>query len=297
MDKKREEKALEKEKEMRKIEVVKQNPKKASKDNMIKLNEQMGNRPSSAEEKEKIRKNKDNVCARAHLLVKKYMPDDKFENECALHKERKTFVEYEVVDAINKKAKRGEVEVYEDIIDNLEFCNEMFDDSEFKGQYWKVLKVPPEFSDDGKAIYVQCWFPQQNWQIRADLMKVSQVAKAYVTWALVAYVAENLDAVKALDQSADKKLSARARAIGFDTVRRTLRLNRYRAELKESEGMSFTTGFLYSDAQTLEYAPEKLLQHNMVVPVHRLTFKQTMLNDCLTFAVNQFLRWAFFVAR
>ncbi len=112
-------------------------------------------------------------------------------------------------------------------------------------------------------------------------MKVSQVAKAYVTWALVAYVAENLADVKALDQSADKKLSARARAIGFDTVRRTLRLNRYRAELQESEGMSFTTGFLYSDAQTLEYAPEKLLQHNMVVPVHRLTFKQTMLNDCL----------------
>jgi hypothetical protein len=63
----------------------------------------MGHRPSSAEEKEKIRKNKDNVCARAHLLVKKYMPDGKFESECALHKERKTFVKYEVIDAFNKK--------------------------------------------------------------------------------------------------------------------------------------------------------------------------------------------------
>jgi hypothetical protein len=159
------------------------------------------------------------------------------------------------------------------------------------------LKVPPEFSADGKAIYVHCWLPEQNGQIRADLMEVSRVAKSYVIWALVAYVAENLADVKALDQSKTKVLSARARAIGFDFGPRTLRLNRFRAELQECEGMSFTTGFLYSDAQTLEYAPEKLLQHNMVVPAHRLTFKQTMLNDCLTFAVNQFLRWAFFVAR
>ena len=60
---------------------------------------------------------------------------------------------------------------------------------------------------------------------------------------------------------------------------------------------SYTEGFLYSDKQTLEYKPEKLLQHNKVVPAHRLSYKQTMMNDCLPFAVNQLVRHEFFCSR
>jgi hypothetical protein len=59
----------------------------------------------------------------------------------------------------------------------------------------------------------------------------------------------------------------------------------------------YTKGFLYTDAMILEYSPKKLLLPNTYIPVHPVTFTDTIWNDCLTLAVNMLLRHQFFIAR
>ena len=56
--------------------------------------------------------------------------------------------------------------------------------------------------------------------------------------------------------------------------------------MQQARSPSFTTGFLYSDYQIIEYRPEKLLIPNHFIPAQQVRFDETMLNDCLTLSVN-----------
>ena len=84
---------------------------------------------------------------------------------------------------------------------------------------------------------------------------------------------------------------------GYDPKRVTRSQTIKREEKKETAPATFTTGPLYTDYQVVEYAPEKLMLPNAFIAAQQVLYQETMLNDCLTFAVNQLLRHRFFVER
>ena len=141
------------------------------------------------------------------------------------------------------------------------------------------------------------WFPTPNTEIKIDFLKIHKFVNDYVRIALVAYIQLNIMEIEDIDKKTWNKWNAQAKISGFDPDSFTRKENQDKAAAKVNNPDSYTEGFLYSDKQTLEYKPDKLLQHNKVVPVHRLSHKQTMMNDCLPFAMNQLLRWEFFVSR
>ena len=84
---------------------------------------------------------------------------------------------------------------------------------------------------------------------------------------------------------------------GYDVKRCTRSQTLIREALKEEDPTSFTKGFLYSDYQVIEYKPEDLMDPTKFIAAQQVLLKETMLNDCLTLAVNQVLRHRFFVKR
>ena len=70
-----------------------------------------------------------------------------------------------------------------------------------------------------------------------------------------------------------------------------------RRKKQEEEPATFTTGFLYKDYRIVEYAPEKLLCPNQLIPAQQVNFADTMRNDCLTYTINQAVRHPFFTKR
>lgn len=84
---------------------------------------------------------------------------------------------------------------------------------------------------------------------------------------------------------------------GYDVKRCTRSQTLIREARKEEDPTSFTKGFLYSDYQVIEYKPEDLMHPEKFIAAQQVLLKETMLNDCLTLAVNQLLRHRFFVQR
>ena len=70
-----------------------------------------------------------------------------------------------------------------------------------------------------------------------------------------------------------------------------------RKEEQINHPSTFTTGFLYSHYQIIEYDPSKVMNKNEFIPAQTVNYIDTGLNDCLTLSVNQLLRFYFFTMR
>ena len=115
--------------------------------------------------------------------------------------------------------------------------------------------------------------------------------------ALLAYVHMNFLDVKNFKKDKTEVLSKYAMMAGYDVKRCTRSQTLIREARKEEDPTSFTKGFLYSDYQVIEYKPEDLMHPEKFIAAQQVLLKETMLNDCLTLAVNQLLRHRFFVQR
>lgn len=177
------------------------------------------------------------------------------------------------------------------IINSEAMVNEFF---KGKKRTWKIIKVRAEYSANKKSIYVTMWFPTPNTEIKIDFLKIHKFVDDYVRIALVAYIQLNIMTIEDIDKATFDKWDGQAAICGYDPDNFTRKENEVKEAAKVIYPDSHIKGFLYSYKKTLEYKPEKLLQHNMVVPVHRLSNKQTLMNDCLPFAVNMLLRHEFF---
>ena len=66
---------------------------------------------------------------------------------------------------------------------------------------------------------------------------------------------------------------------------------------EEKTSSTFTTGYLYSNYEITEYAPEKVMMKNEYIAAQEVKTSDTLFNDCLTLGVNQTLRYPFFTKR
>ena len=68
-------------------------------------------------------------------------------------------------------------------------------------------------------------------------------------------------------------------------------------QLKKEHPELFKEGYLYPDAQILEYRPDKLLNPATAIAAQKIDDTETLINDCLALAVNRLVHWKFFVSR
>ena len=55
---------------------------------------------------------------------------------------------------------------------------------------------------------------------------------------------------------------------------------------EEKSSSTFTTGYLYSNYEITEYAPEKVVMKNEYIAAQEVKTSDTLFNDCLTLGVN-----------
>ena len=90
-----------------------------------------------------------------------------------------------------------------------------------------------------------------------------------------------------------RHLASRA---GDDSVKNPEERGKFN-QLKKEHPELFKEGYLYPDAQILEYRPDKLLNPTTAIAAQKIDDTETLLNDCLALAVNRLVHWKFFVAR
>lgn len=133
---------------------------------------------------------------------------------------------------------------------------------------------------------MQCWFPALNFLVNVDLLKIADLADTQEMVTLLAYVQMNFFDVKFYKMKKAAMLSKYAMRAGFDDKRHTRSHTLMREARKQEDPMSFTKGFLYSDYQVIEYKPEDLMRPDRFIAAQQVLYSETMLNDCLTLAVN-----------
>ena len=99
-----------------------------------------------------------------------------------------------------------------------------------------------------------------------------------------------------LNKDLDQQLTKYATIAGYNT-RLTRSQTQARIALQEDEPETFISGNLYKNYNVVEYEPDNLMIRNNFIPAQQVLFKETMLNDCLTFNVNQLVRHKFFTKR
>lgn len=115
--------------------------------------------------------------------------------------------------------------------------------------------------------------------------------------AFLSLIQLNLPEVAYFDRDKAALLESFAKNAGHDPTKFTRAQTEQRELLQKSNPSTFTTGFLYSDFQIVSYAPEKLLIPNEFIAAQQMKFKETGFNDCLSYSVNQLVRYRFFIMR
>jgi hypothetical protein len=80
--------------------------------------------------------------------------------------------------------------------------------------------------------------------------------------AFLSLIQMNMDEVAFFDKDKAALLDSFAMLAGHDPIKLTRAQTLRREALKKSNPSTFTTGFLYSDYQITEYAPEKAMVKN-----------------------------------
>ena len=159
------------------------------------------------------------------------------------------------------------------------------------------MQEHPTLKEDSSTLYVRCWFPTSNVIVKVDVLEVAKFADDFQMVAIISFLQENLSHVANFNKDKTADLKKYATMAGDDPLRRTRSQNQRKEQIKLDEPASFTTGYLYSDYQVVEYRPEKLMKKNQCIAAQQVSFDETMLNDCTSLSVNQLLRFPFFTMR
>lgn len=282
-------------KEEKKIPVKQTKPLRvAAKKHIIEVNQQKGKKFKNAGKFES--KNRGNTYKAVHELCVKYMRD----RYSMIAEGVKDADIYKEIDKIKKEANRlhkQDPQCTQILINNKTLYDMYFKSEDGVSCEWKIVQEFPHLPKDKTTLYVRCWFPTSNVIVRVDVLRIAEFADDFEMVAILSFVQKNFNQVAYFDRDKTALLDKFATMAGDDPSRRNRSQNQRKEQIKLDEPASFTTGFLYSEYQVIEYCPDKLMLPNMCIPVQQVTYDETMLNDCLTLSVNQLLRHQFFVSR
>lgn len=257
-------------------------------------NQQVGHKFKNAGKFES--KNRGNTFKAVHELCVKYMTD----RYSLIAEGVKDADIYKEIDKIKKEANRlhkQDPQCTQILINNKTLYDMYFKSEDGVSCEWKIVQEFPHLPKDRTTLYVRCWFPTSNVIVRVDVLRIAEFADDFEMVAILSFVQKNFNQVAYFDKDKTAVLDKFASMAGDDPSRRNRSQNQRKEQIKLDEPASFTTGFLYSEYQVIEYCPDKLMQPNMCVPAQQVTYTETMLNDCLTLSVNQLLRHRFFTMR
>ena len=188
------------------------------------------------------------------------------------------------------------------MVNTKELYRQYFGSEDGKRRRWKVVHEMPKLSTDKKTILMRCWFPTPNAVVTVDVLALSSFFTPLQRIALSAFMFTNLEGVRnwahAVSLAHLESLLKYANQAGDDPSKRTRAQNRKKQQLQEQQPSTFVSGYLYEEHKVdPEYKPEKLLIKNHFIPAQPVLYSETMMNDCLTLAVNQLLRHRFFITR
>ena len=149
------------------------------------------------------------------------------------------------------------------IVNTKDLYNHYFNSVDGVGRTWKVVQDFPRLSVNKKTIFVKAWFHDLSEIVKIDILNFESLgADKFQLIAFLSLIQMNMAEVAYFDKNKTALLEKFATLAGHDPIKLTRAQTLRREALKKSNPSTFTTGFLYSDYQITEYAPEKAMVKN-----------------------------------